>query len=65
MKDVEFRRAGTDPDGEALFDLWIEGRLVDRGLPMDEVVRRIGAFEDRTPAQFRTPERREFERRGT
>lgn len=65
MKDVEFRRSGVDPDGEALFDLWIGGVLVDRNLPMDEVVRRISLFEDRTPAQFQTPERGDFERRET
>lgn len=65
MRDLErvrFERDGQR-DGETVYSLWIDGRLIERGLGIDEVVRRIAdrdeaALPRRVPAAFRTPEDR-------
>lgn len=58
LQKVQFKRVGTNRDGDAVFDLWIDGEPGERGLTIDQVVRRIGEAEetDRSPAAFRTPE---------
>ena len=57
---VQFKRAGMTGEGDAIFDLWIDGAPVERGLTIDEVVRRINESEanDRSPEPIRTPEDR-------
>lgn len=67
LEKVRFERAG-ERDGEAVYDLFIDGMPVERGLGIDEVVRRIAERDEyempaRAPAPFRTPERRRFETR--
>lgn len=61
MQRVQFRRAGTAPDGSTLYDLWIDSEPVRSGLEIDEVLRIIGDRDEadlprRVPAAFRTPE---------
>ena len=60
MEKVVFKKSGVSADGDALYDLWIGGKLVREGLTMDEVVKRICGPEepDRNPPQIRTPEDR-------
>lgn len=63
MRDLErvrFERDGQR-DGENVYSLWIDGRLIERGLGIDEVVRLIADRDEaelprRVPAAFRTPE---------
>lgn len=58
LEKVQFKRAG-ERDGEAVYDLWIDGSPVERGLRIDEVVERIAERDgdpDRRPRGFRTPE---------
>ena len=60
MRRVEFRRAGVR-EGEAVYDLWIDGEPVERGLDIQQVVQKIAERDEtempaRTPAQFLTPE---------
>lgn len=70
LQRVQFSRAGVNAAGDAVFDLWIDGAAVERGLTIDDVIRRIAARDEeelpaRSPAAFRTPEDgRSFERRG-
>ena len=45
MRNIRFERSGRDADGEPLFDLWIDGRLVKRGLDIQQVVERINRSE--------------------
>ena len=45
MKSIRFERAAVDADGEPLFNLWIDGRLVERGLDIQQVVQRISRSE--------------------
>lgn len=54
MRNIHFERSGRDADGP-LFDLWVDGRLVERGIPIDAVVERINAFEDLPPATEEEP----------
>lgn len=63
MERVRFERDGRSADGETVYSLWIDGRLIERGLGIDEVVRRIADRDEaelprRVPAAFRTPEDR-------
>ena len=60
MEKVVFKKSGVSADGDALYDLYIGGKLVREGLTMDEVVERIcgSAEPDRNPPQIRTPEDR-------
>lgn len=54
MEKIEFKRGGIR-DGEAVFDLWIGGELIRRGLTIDQAVQEIS---DRSPGPIRTPEER-------
>jgi hypothetical protein len=57
MQKIIFRKAGQSEDGDALYNLWIEGVLIQENLTIDEVVERIaGADPDRSPPRTRTPE---------
>lgn len=40
LEKVQFKRAG-DRAGEAVYDLWIDGRPAAQGLAIDEVIRII------------------------
>ena len=46
MKKTEFRRAGVNAAGEAVFDLWLNGEPARRGLTIDEVAAIINRAED-------------------
>lgn len=57
MQKIIFRKAGQSEDGDALYNLWIDGALIRENLTIDEVVERIaGADPDRNPPRIRTPE---------
>lgn len=57
MQKIVFKKAGQSEDGDALYNLWIEGVLIRENLTIDEVVERIaGADPDRSPPRIRTPE---------
>lgn len=63
LQKVQFKRAGVNEAGDAVFDLWIDGAPVERDLTIDAVVQRIAESEDapefdRSPAAPRTPEDR-------
>lgn len=66
MQKIVFKKAGQSEDGDALYNLWINGVLTREGLTIDEVVERIaGTDPDRSPPKIRTPEdlRGEMQRR--
>ena len=41
MRRIDFTVAGQLPNGEKLYELRIEGKLIQEGLTIDQVVRRI------------------------
>ena len=45
MKNIRFERSARDAAGEPVYDLWIDGRLVKRGLDIQQVVERINCSE--------------------
>ncbi len=45
MKNIRFERSGRDEDGGLIYNLWIDGRLVERGLDIEQVVERINRSE--------------------
>ena len=54
MQRIEFKRGGIR-DGEAVFDLYVDGELQATGLTIDQAVQEIS---DRSPRPVRTPEDR-------
>lgn len=60
LQKVQFKHAGVNSAGETVYDLWIDGAPVARGLTIERVVERIASAEeptaDRSPAPIRTPE---------
>ncbi|MDO4989317.1 MAG: hypothetical protein Q4E45_02315 [Eubacteriales bacterium] len=49
MLRVNFSKTGTLPDGTPVYDLYIGGELKAQWIPLDEVIRRILAFEEMEP----------------
>lgn len=60
LEQIQFKRAGVNRNGDAVYDLWIDGVPAECGLTIDEVVQRITEADplDRSPETFRTPEDR-------
>ena len=57
MQKIVFKKAGQSDDGDALYNLWIDGALIQENLTIDQVVEHIaGADPDRSPPKIRTPE---------
>lgn len=54
MEKIQFKRGGIR-DGEAVFDLYVDGELQATGLTIDQAVQ---AISDRSPRPVRTPEDR-------
>lgn len=54
MERIQFKRGGIR-DGEAVFDLYVDGELQATGLTIDQAVQEIS---DRSPRPVRTPEDR-------
>ena len=54
MQRIQFKRGGIR-DGEAVFDLYVDGELQATGLTIDQAVQEIS---DRSPRPVRTPEDR-------
>lgn len=54
MERIQFKRGGIR-DGEAVFDLYVDGELQATGLTIDQAVQTIS---DRSPRPVRTPEDR-------
>ena len=46
MRRIDFTVAGQLPDGEKLYELRIEGKLIQEGLTIDEVIRRINRSDE-------------------
>ena len=46
MRRVVFSKSGHLPDGTPVYDLYIDRQLKAKGIPLDEVIRRILAFEE-------------------
>lgn len=46
MKRVHFSKVGQQPDGTPVYDLYVDRQLKAKGIPLDEVIRRILAFEE-------------------
>lgn len=66
MQKIVFRKAGQTEDGDALYNLWIDGALIQENLTIDQVVEHIaGADPDRGPRRIQTPEgqRRKMQQR--
>lgn len=49
MKRVNFSMTGELPDGTPIYDLYIGGELKAERIPLEEVIRRILAFEELEP----------------
>lgn len=46
MPDIEFKSTGVDGQGEKLYELRIGGKLIEEGLTIDEVIRRISRDDE-------------------
>ena len=49
MERVRFCRSGAAPDGTPVYDLYIGGQRKAERIPLEEVIRRILAFEEMEP----------------
>ena len=49
MERVKFCKVGATPDGTPLYDLYVGGQRKAERIPLEEVIRRILAFEEVEP----------------